>query len=711
MRVLVVLLAFVATLSALGLPEAGTTPANAVPFETVQELALRKAGAEWPGCRPGMVLPYVDESGQTVAWMFHFTTDGSAFPGYEQVAADVRAEREGLGPDADLTRWRSKYAALLVSARRDRAPILFYGYGTSEYYAIGQRALERARHVLGAGAYPSRIYFVSPLTLLEFANDAGQHVVYSSHFERSWDSREALGADVARKRGEAREQYGYDAAAAAVVHQQEWNEALGRDFGAFTDVFVPSHQLAPFYDWSYGCTPTAGAMTLGYIDRVREFGKLVKWFMQRRDNVEGENDWQIPYAQRECAIAMQTDTTSGGTMLWNIAPGLQTVGEDNGYTFDMVSELGSSGNDWAWATITAEIDAGWNLEWSAIWEIHSLAAYGYRTPDKDIYVHNTWWMPAGWWHYSGPDVSHVASPHTSGGDAHKLRSTYPKGDTNYNSTGRGEVLQVGDTTTVTWDNGGNPATWVGIDLSRTGGKTWARLDSVPDTGTYRWYIDPAQARCDSCRLRFRQWHNGTFTSADGTFGCFRLIREPLPPLQLSPPNGRQLFTPPVVLLVDSTLRHVDSFEFRVVQGTDTIWREKTVVPKCSLPDTLFIYNRSYKWFCRGHNQYGWGEYGPQWTFWCKFNNAVAEGRGAGSRVRPAFPSVVPLSAGGVGFTPGAAGRVARVEVFDAAGQKVAAMSGSGALVWEFGPNVNAGLYFVRVTGGAGPGTRKLLLVD
>lgn len=695
---------------AIGLPEAGVPPQEAVPFEVARSLALKKASAEWPGSSLGTVVPCVDEYDQTSAWLFHFTTDGSAFPEYEQVAADIVAERGNLSHNTDLTRWRSKYACMLVSARYDQTPIFWYGYGTSEYYAVGAAALRHAQQQIGASARLSRIYFIKPIILLEFENTDGECVIFTSHFERSWTSRAELQEYVASVKSLAL-QHGYDPAVTAVAHRREWEEALERDYSKYTDVFVPHPELAPFYDWSYGCTPTAGAMTLGYIDRVRDFGRLIKWFMQRWDNVEGENDWQIPYTQRECAIAMYTDTMSGGTFLWNIAPGLQTVGEENGYLFDVLSELGSSGNDWAWATITREIDAGFNLEWSAIWEIHSLAAYGYRTPDKDIYVHNTWWMPAAWWHYSGPDISHVASPHPDNGDPHKLRSVYPRGDTNYNSTGRGEVLQVGDTVTVRWVNEGPPGSWVAIDLSRTGGKTWTRLDSVPDIGSYQWYIDPSQAKCDSCRLRFRQWHNGVLTSADGTFGCFRLIREPLPPQQLAPPNGRQLFSPPVVLLVDSTLRRVDSFEFRVVQGTDTIWQEKTTVPKCSLPDTLFVYNRSYKWFCRAHNQYGWGEFGPQWTFWCKFNQALEDNQ-TGDRERiPALPSVIPITAGRAELVNLDPGQALRVEIYDAAGKRIAAISGSGRAVWGFGADVVPGLYFVRLIGGSEPLTRKVLLVE
>ncbi|MCX6844224.1 MAG: hypothetical protein NTX53_18340, partial [candidate division WOR-3 bacterium] len=298
------LLAFISLLVAMPMPGSGTTPPNAVPFETIQKVALTWAATEYPGARLGTAIPYVDENGNTVAWMFHFRTDGKSFPGYDEVAADVQAERQTLTMNTDLSRWRSKYSHMLVSARRDRAPVVCFGYGTSDYYAIAAQALARARQSLGSDAQLSRIYFVSPSTYLEFENTTGGRVVLSEHFERTWDSREAFAGYVVAAKADMNRQFPDDEAACAAVHEREWQKAAKHDLGSFSEVFVPNSELAPFYDWSYGCTPTSGAMVLGYIDRFQKSGRLVDFFYQRRDNVEGENDWQIPNVQYECAIEM-----------------------------------------------------------------------------------------------------------------------------------------------------------------------------------------------------------------------------------------------------------------------------------------------------------------------------------------------------------------------------------------------------------------------
>ncbi len=696
---------------ALNLPEPGERPPNAVDFATVQMLARKKAEAEWGKCQPGPVVPYVDEQGQTVAYMFHFRVDGKQFPDYEQVVKDIHLERAGLTANTNLVNWRSKYAHILISARYDRTPIVCYGYGTSAYYAVGPEGLRRARAILGDDAYLSRIYFILPVTFLEFSNPAGERVIFSCHFEQVWYSREDFAFYVAKQRAEA----GLVAEdPVAVAHyQREWDEALSRDFSRWNAVYVPDADRAPFYDWSYGCTPSASAMVMGYLDRARGYGRLVDWFWQRWDMVEGEWDKQIPNVQRECALWMFTDTTRGGTMIGAIGQGLYLVAYENGYPdFEVVEELGHSGNDWAWERIVQEIDSGYAMVWSAIWAVHSLAAYGYRTPDKDIYVHNTWWQPAEWWHYSGPERSHVASPHPAGNDPHQLQLVYPLGDTFYNSIGRGETLQIGDTVRVRWNNFSNPADWVTIEISFDAGRSWTQLDSVRDLGYYDWVISPNYPAQESVRLRLRQYYQGELTAADGSFGCFRLVREPLPPKYLAPPSGLPVASSPVVLLVDTLRTDFDSTYFVVWRGTtDTVWRQAGVARACTVPERVLGYNQTYKWMCRAHNRFGWGDFGPIWTFRVAFNPGVEEGQNGGWRGL-AGSTVWRLNRGPVRIGTGE-----EVIVYSIAGERVRVLkpNGQGQIFWDLrdenGNRLQAGMYFLRYKAKSRSGVRKLVILN
>ncbi len=703
-------------IAALGMPEWGATPPNAVDFGTVRQLVVRKAEAEWPGCRMGPVIPYVDETGTTVAYCFHFRTDGAIFPEQQEVTRDMLAERERLTVNTDLSRWKSKYSYILASARYDLVPIVCFGYGTSEYFAIGEEAQQRARAILGEEAFLTRIYFNGSRAFLEFGNSAGEHVVMSNHFERIWNSRESFREYVELGRAWERAQDWYNAEEIERIHRQEWDEVLRRDFTDFAEYYVPEVQRAPFYNWGYGCSPTAAAMVLGYIDRTQNYGRLVDHYWQRYDPVLKGMNYQNPNTQYECAVAMGTDTVnSGGTYMSAIPTGLRNAanGYGNNYSFTVNSTNGTSFNDWAWSTITSEINGGYPFVWSVTWEAHSLACFGYRT-DKYLYVHNTWWAPAAWWAHSGNGTSQVASPRPAGGDPRKLELIYPRGDTAYNRTGGGEVLQAGDTVNVIWNNFGNPGTSVTIDYSVTGGKTWQTLVSgIPDNGVYRWYVSPSLGVQESVRLRLKQYNGTTLTSGDGTISNFTIVREPLPPTFLKPPNGQQILTPPVVLVVDSLYRG-DSLDFRVIYGTDTILRHKTTDWWYQIPDGVLIYGRSYKWTCRARNQFGWGRFGTLWSFWVRFtgvNGEDAQRKVSALRVTAASPlkgkAVFRVSEPAVGY---------KLVVYDALGRVVRELAADQPeVVWDLrnyeGVRQSAGFYFVQLQGPVYAPTTKFILFD
>jgi hypothetical protein len=309
----------------------------------------------------------------------------------------------------------------------------------------------------------------------------------------------------------------------------------------------------------------------------------------------------------------------------------------------------------------------------------------------------------------------VAAVTPDAGDEHNLRITYPLGDTFYNSTGRGEVLYVGDTVRVTWENG-LAADHVEIDLSSDGGKTWDNIVAdAADSGAYHWYIPPSVASGDSYRLRLAQYVGTTLASGDGSYGCFHILREPLPPPQVSPPNGLPVRSLPIVLVVDSVRANCDSFGYKLVQGVDTIWREFSTSPRCALPDSLLQNNKTYKWQVRGRNQWGWGEWSTMWSF-RTFFGAVEEAKRAAPPLL-SVPGVARVAGPGLDFQVGAAGPRARLELFDALGNVVRemAVSGPGRITWDLrdaaGIRVAPGLYFVRLAGGTAAPTRKLVLLD
>jgi len=161
---------------------------------------------------------------------------------------------------------------------------------------------------------------------------------------------------------------------------------------------------------------------------------------------------------------------------------------------------------------------------------------------------------------------------------------------------------------------------------------------------------------------------------------------------------------------------VDSYDFRLALGTDTIWRQRGTSPTCPVPDSMFIYGRSYKWLVRAHNQFGWGKNSVTWSFWVRFNNTGVEET---SQLRPTpvlrAKSIVRSSEGRVAFClAGVAG--GRLTIYDATGSKVTELAvAGGAAAWDLRDRLDrvagAGLYFARFESGATVLTRRFILTD
>lgn len=169
-----------------------------------------------------------------------------------------------------------------------------------------------------------------------------------------------------------------------------------------------------------------------------------------------------------------------------------------------------------------------------------------------------------------------------------------------------------------------------------------------------------------------------------------------------------------MLLVDTTRADIDSFEFRLMQSTDTIWRSKSDVPYCELPDSLFTYGRSYKWVSRGRNRFGWGEWGTPWSFWCRFQAGVAEEK-PGEQPAPLRTAAAHDRRTGVRFSMGASSPGARLVVYDALGTLVRDLAAAPEVSWDgrdaTGRVVPAGLYFARLEDSDLAKTVRFLLVE
>jgi len=183
------------------------------------------------------------------------------------------------------------------------------------------------------------------------------------------------------------------------ITREKWERYLKiDDFKTRQSGYVDS---VPFIDWVYGCTPTAASMMFWYWD-YRGYGKLVDYFFTHWDNPE--NEWNdCANTNRELAIAMNTDTLTGGTYISNVRPGMLMVANTyNGYSFSAsTSPQGGSYNQYVFSWIETEINAQRPCHWSVLsywyqpfgqYINHSITGVGYEITSTDTFVivHTTW---------------------------------------------------------------------------------------------------------------------------------------------------------------------------------------------------------------------------------------------------------------------------------------------------------------------------------
>ena len=293
------------------------------------------------------------------------------------------------------------YRTIVISARYNIYPILEYSTGLSRFYTIGDLAKEKAGYILGTTDIRlTKIYYAGNLDKwLEFtANDGRRILIDSFSLEANMPEnilveqpKQIEGKDfIVQKNREAWEKVKYgipiitDAAGAGRIRS------------------------VPFYDWSYGCSPTASAMILGFYDK-RGYDRLIDYYFKRWDPVEVEWDYNVPNVQQELATAMYT-SSDGSTYISDIAPGNKYVTNIiNGYGFESTcSSKGDYGtNNFHLNLIKKEINAGRPFHWVVDdyysyehrdYICHSVAAVGY-TNDNYVIVHNTWDTQEHYWYY------------------------------------------------------------------------------------------------------------------------------------------------------------------------------------------------------------------------------------------------------------------------------------------------------------------------
>jgi len=300
------------------------------------------------------------------------------------IIIELDKERAGIG----------KYGNIFVSVNSSDYPIPEYGEGLPQYFLKYDDAKEYAWSYLENEPILMRMYYLTPyLKWYKFVAN-GKEIFVRMHGSRCTEPEDIFSFNYER---------GADADILEARHNQLWESIKGGDFSILDGERAGYIDSVPEFTWSYGCSPTASAMLLGYWDE-HGYDRLLDWYWNHLDPCTQNLIWNMPNVQQELAIAMDTDTNPsspgcGGTSIYDIAPGHTYVANVlHGYSFSAsMSPRGTVSNDFLWSSwITPEINAGRPINWSILYYWfqgqfinHSVECHGY-TDDKYCIIFNTW---------------------------------------------------------------------------------------------------------------------------------------------------------------------------------------------------------------------------------------------------------------------------------------------------------------------------------
>ncbi len=470
------------------------------------------------------MITYYAADDTPVACRFNFAI-GRPFPDREVLIAECGVEH------ADGNRggqWGDhEYGSMLVSARRDMAPILQRRQSLSLEYGLGYKINELARIALGPDYELERIYLLN-LVSIWYKMKAGDRVAYvrplppaqvlsETEFQTLVDSRRSFFCGLGD-------------------FHDEWRNHLDRvNLDSRDTTMIPHHDLMPFVQWSYGCSPCSGSMLFTWWDHASEYyeerlGTLTDYYFERWDTIEDHWDYHVPNSNRELKIAMGTDG-SGSTDIFDIDDGMINVGADNGYGVD--SECLYFHSEWElWNLLTDEIDDEIPLL-SGI-DGHTMVGVGYNNDYWEYANNDPNYSTTQWLHYTTLD--HLIPVHPYDGWGTTIKLTSPLGDPCWHSDcGLGEVFTGGDVCPITWTGDLNaPGTYASISYSLEGGSqgSWIEIDyNEPNDGSYDWII-PVGLYSLSCRVRVIIYDGNYWSAADGSWGDFQILHGTgLPELQ------------------------------------------------------------------------------------------------------------------------------------------------------------------------------------
>ena len=485
-----------------------------IPFEKIKEIADRNAKALWGQAFPAEPIPYYSAQDEIIAYMFNYSI-GKPFPNKQTIINDCKQHKENN--NRNLQWGGDHYGRILMGASSGLPPIIEYSKSLSAMYAEGFKLQELALKELGNNYSLQKVYYINGSNQW-FSYTNGSKTIYIKLFPplEILDRRSFQQAISDKKVFIEPNDY-----------SSEWIlYKTGKQLNAKADTYIPDYELCRFYDWSYGCSPTAAAMLYSWWDyrsiySTYDFGRLVQYYFKRYDDIEVEWDYQIPWVQRELAIYMNTDTLTGSTSFGDINDGIEDVASIRDYEFDANDFITSE-----WTRLKDEIDE--NRPLIASIPNHSTCCIGYNSSTDHFANHYTHQGSIVWTHKDELDGVVEVKPENNNGQGITLTS--PVGDPNYNATGSGEIFYPGEEYNITWDYETTIPSTTSIFFNTKSNGGFVEEVIVYNTdndGLYSWMV-PTGFGSEECRVGLVNYNSSTdMLAIDGSQGMFTIYDPPV----------------------------------------------------------------------------------------------------------------------------------------------------------------------------------------
>jgi cysteine-rich repeat protein len=521
-------------------------------LDMLEGIADVHAGDVWDAnTARGTPVATSDPAGNTYGYIFPYARDSDSAPTEQQIldaVADSRALYDPSDPRFydQLKQRIGEIGAVRVAATTSDFPVLETLEGLHPYYLNFDVAEDKAAEILGdASPVFEGVVYVGPHEeYFEFSSGQNELFLHIYTLIRrdeiaplagatapTASSTQAFAPEVAERRDRAWEE---------MAHRATSPHGPGNPAQTVIKK-IPNDHLVPVVDWTCWCVPTAQTMVTAYWDHyansstINGYGRVVDYWYEQGC---GQN---VPNYLHELCDLKNTSACPDGCK-WAQNGGVEGILNNiNGYNFTWSQVEGTSSNDWAWKSLTDEIDAGRPAVWSVgPQSAHAMTALGYRTSgsQKFVIVYNTWGTTAAqqlreynYDQWAGAPIkdSGVGRLTAGGSEApdHAVL-TFPRGE---------EVLFGSQQ--ISWQVWGPSIIFTTLSFSSDGGKNWSNIASNVSTnqGTnnYQWN---ASTTTNKGRIRIQTYDlSGKYVAGDGSVKNFFIQSKP-DLIPTAPPNSQ-----------------------------------------------------------------------------------------------------------------------------------------------------------------------------